>query len=160
MTPELYGHLFGKIKLEIGCGDPQHRRPAEEGYIGVDMIDYGQPVLWDIENGLPFPDNSASHIYCSHVFEHIDDLIGLMNECWRVLAHGGELWAIVPHRDAEKAYVPSHIRYFDKWTWNFFQYEEYAEGYYSKVWTIIDLVVNARKDIHVKMTPKNKIKNT
>lgn len=139
------------ILLEIGCGDPAHRK---EGYIGLDIEDYGQEIIWDMELGIPLPDNSCSNIYASHVMEHLEDFIGVMNECWRILREDGELWVIVPHRNNEKAYLPSHVRFFDKWSFDFFQYENYAGEYHGKLWEIKELVVNDRPDIHIKMTPK------
>jgi predicted SAM-dependent methyltransferase len=138
------------IMLEIGCGDAAHR---SKKHIGLDIIDYGQEFVWNIEEGIPLPDNSVSHIHCSHVLEHLEDLIGVINEMHRVLIPGGELYAIVPSQEHEKAYVPSHIRVFTKWTFDFFQYESYVNEYQSSLWEINELVINERKDIHCKMTP-------
>ena len=139
------------IKLEIGCGVKKVRK---EGYIGLDIKDYGQEILWDVELGIQLPDNSCSNIFAQHVFEHIEDLIGVINECWRILEPNGELWIIVPHKDSVKSLIPSHVRQFDKWTFDFFQFEGYAEEYQSKLWEVKELTVNERPDIHVKMTPK------
>lgn len=151
------------IRLEIGCGENKIDSDGKifsnklgDGYIGLDIIDYGQDILWDVELGIPLPDDSCLNIYSSHTFEHLGDFIGVMNECWRVLKKGGELYVVVPHRDNEKAYVPSHVRWFDKWSWDFFQYPSYAEGYQSKVWKVTELITNERKDMHVKLTPVGK----
>lgn len=142
------------IKLELGCGDERHRHPdRKKGWIGVDIVDYGQEAVWDAEEGLPFPDKSVSEIYSSHTFEHLDDLIGVMNECWRVLVDDGILQLVVPHRDSEKALVPTHTRMFDKYMFAFFEYGNVERDYSVKPWKIIDLIVNERPDIHVKMTP-------
>lgn len=137
------------IRLDIGCGEK-----VKEGYSGIDIEDYGQEIVWDIENGIPVEDGCCTHIFCSHTAEHLDDFIGFMNECWRVLHEGGELWIIVPHKENRKAYVPSHVRFFDEETFRFFEHPEYVDGYQCKGWEITDLVVNDRKDIHVKMKPK------
>jgi len=152
----------GPFKLEIGCGKnpPKKEGKAQvyinkrhKGYIGLDIEDYGQEIIWDVENGIPLPNDSCSDIFSSHTFEHIYDFIGVMNECYRVLATDGVLHLVVPHRDSAKAYVPSHIRWFDKWTFDFFQYKSYVDGYQSKVWKVNEYIHNKRGDIHVWMTP-------
>jgi len=151
----------GQIKLEIGCGQNKKHgdkrvviNKEDQGYIGIDIIDYGQPIVWDVEEGIPLPDNSCAKIYTSHTLEHLYDIIGVMNECHRVLKPGGEIHIVVPHKDAEKAYLPSHIHYFDKWSFDFFQYESYAEGYYVAVWEDMQIDHNERGDLHVKAKPK------
>lgn len=143
---------IGEIKVDLGCGDKDHWRKDEER-LGIDVMDYGQDITWDVEEGIPLPDNSCSYIIASHFMEHLFDFIGVMNECWRILRKEGILYVIVPHKDSEKALVPSHTRLFDKWTFDFFQYNEYAKNYHSRLWEVKELVVNERPDIHVKMTP-------
>lgn len=138
------------IKLELGCGDSKHRR---KGYVGLDIEDYGQEIVWDMELGIPLPDSSCTKIYTSHTLEHVGDLIGVMNECWRILKPHGEMQIVVPHKDSEKAHVPSHVRFFDKWSWDFFQYDSYTSEYHSRTWKVMSLVVNDRPDIHVQMSP-------
>lgn len=143
---------MGEIKVDLGCGDKDHWRKDEER-LGIDVMDYGQDITWDVEEGIPLPDSSCSYIIASHFMEHLSDFIGVMNECWRILRKEGILYVIVPHRDNDKAYIPSHTRVFDKYVFNFFEYKEYAKSYQSSFWDIKELIVNERKDIHVKMTP-------
>lgn len=145
---------LGEIRLEIGCGDKEHWRREGGEFLWIDIRDYGQDLVWDVEEGIPLPDNSCAFIYCSHTLEHMDDLVGVMNECWRVLKPDGVLQIVVPHKDSEKALVPSHVRLFDKWTFDFFQFESYTKDYSVKPWTVLELVVNERPDIHVKMQPR------
>lgn len=47
---------------------------------------------------LPFPDDSFSYIYCSHVLEHlhVEDIAALMTEFERVLRKGGVLRIVFP----------------------------------------------------------------
>jgi len=142
------------IKLDVGCG-----RNKREGYVGIDWKDFGQEIIWDITKGIPLPDNSCSHIFCSHVIEHIDDLISLMNEFWRVLNITGELWIICPHRTAPSAYVIQHVRRIDEDTIKSFDYSDrkdrcWEDDYDIKPWKVNDLVVNERPDIHAKLSPR------
>ena|SRR3990167_2089781 len=149
--------------LEIGCGNEEHKR---NGYLGMDIADHGQNIVWDAEKGIPLPDNSCTHIYSSHCFEHLhkDKIIDVMNECWRVLEDDGELWIVVPHMKSEKAWIPTHIMYWNETTFRFFTGEtnpDYAnidKGHNAKIkiWTIRELVTNERPDIHCKLTPYDK----
>lgn len=141
-----------ELNLEIGCGDKKHWR-MDKDYIRVDVVDYGQDIVWDVEKGIPLPDNSCNYIYASHVFEHFSDYIGVVNECHRVLNKVGELYIVSPTVDSEKAFLPTHVNFFNKYTFDFFQYESYAQDYMGSVWKINELIVNDRKDIHIKMSP-------
>ena len=139
---------YSRIDLEIGCG----KNPIK-GYFGLDIEDYGQHIIWDVELGIPLPDQSCSSIYSSHTFEHIDDLIGLMNECHRVIRSDGTLHIVVPHKDHERANIPTHIRRFDEWTFKFFEKPEHIAGYSVSQWAIKEIVKNDRGDLHVWMLP-------
>ena len=150
------------LKLDVGCGDDKHNAKNHgegDDYIGIDIIDYGQAIVWDIEAGLPVPDNSCINIFCSHVVEHVEDLIGLMNEFWRALKPNGEIHIVCPHKDSEKAYLVHHIRRFDKKTFEAFDFswppgKEWKRDYNILPWKIRELVVNDRKDIHCWASPK------
>ena len=81
-----------KVKLNLGCG--VHKI---EGYINIDMSSKYKPdVIYDINKGLSFKDNSVDEIKASHILEHVNDLIFVMNECWRVLKTEGILDIDVP----------------------------------------------------------------
>jgi len=152
------------LKVDVGCGDGKKNAKAHglEGYIGIDIMDYGQEIVWDIENGLPLSDNSCLNVFCSHVVEHVENFIGLMNEFWRVLKPDGELYVICPHRENESAYLPHHVRRLDKKTFEAFDFtwspdKEWERDYDMLPWSIVELIVNDRKDIHAKLKPKKKI---
>lgn len=152
------------LKVELGCGDSKHWRPH---HIHLDINDNGQDIVWDITKGLPFRDNSCEQIYASHCFEHISqqDLITVLNECWRVLHKDGVLWVIVPHRDAESGYIIPHVTKFDENTFRHLTLEmndDYTDltTLHSKTlltWRTLELVTNERPDIHWKATPEGKL---
>ena len=56
------------------------------------------PLVHDLSKPLPFPDNSVSAIYASHVLEHLyrNQAMALLSECKRVLKPGGVLRLVVP----------------------------------------------------------------
>ena len=74
------------------------------------------------------PDNSVGVIRASDFLEHIPDKVTLMNECYRVLAHGGMLLSATPSSDGRGAYQdPTHVAF---WNENSFWY--YTDARYAK----------------------------
>lgn len=106
------------LKLHLGCGGDL--RP---GWINVDAslappapVPGAVYINHDLRGGLPLPDGSASLVYSSHFFEHLeaDSGLGLMRECHRVLAPGGRFRIALPDlRRAFRAYLERDHGYFD-----------------------------------------------
>ena len=135
-------------KLEVGCG-PSTR----EGHIGMDILDFGQEIVWDVDQGIPLADDSIDELFCQHTLEHVKDLVAVMDEFWRVLRPNGKLTAIVPHKDNKKALVPTHLRLMDEETFRAFEEKESRPHYTSKRWKIDELVKNERPDVVCIMRP-------
>jgi hypothetical protein len=59
------------------------------GHINVDLIPQAD-VVHDLNTGLPkyWPDDSVSAFFASHVIEHLESIIPLMNDVYRVLKPG------------------------------------------------------------------------
>lgn len=80
--------------VNLGCGNKK-----SAGEIGVDII--ATPlvdIVTDLNHyPLPFEDNSVDIVRSSHAFEHLDDLIALMEDIHRMLKPGGLLEFTVPH---------------------------------------------------------------
>lgn len=51
-------------------------------------------------SSLPIPDNSTDFVIHSHVWEHLFDSLGALEEWVRVVRDGGYIFVIVPKRDA------------------------------------------------------------
>jgi SAM-dependent methyltransferase len=112
------------MKIELGCG-PNHDRT----YYGIDIQPFpGVDLTWDLEQSpIPLPDGCADEIVCSHVLEHIHNLIPLLNDCHRLLAPGGRFQAVVPQVcdsggtwHASAFQDPTHVRFFVPATWGYF----------------------------------------
>lgn len=58
----------------------------------------GEIIVWDLRNGIPFPDKAFDVVYHSHLLEHIDRETApdFLKECYRVLKPGGRLRIVVP----------------------------------------------------------------
>jgi predicted SAM-dependent methyltransferase len=88
----------GDLCINLGCG----YRPMK-GWVNVDRARGPQvQIVWDLTEGLPFPDSTCAAIFSEHVIEHISrtQAIQLLKECYRVLKPGGVLRVSTP--DAEK----------------------------------------------------------
>lgn len=114
----------GRTMLNVGCGTRMHwgwnnvdfswlgklrRRLAfagllhSAGLLSDDRWNRLQKIdpdiiIYDLRNGIPFPDESFDVVYHSHVLEHIDRdaAVTLPRECRRVLKPGGVLRVVVP----------------------------------------------------------------
>lgn len=84
------------IRLEIGSGP----RKGVGGWLTLD-VSKSCDIYWDLLLPLPFPDNSISIIYASHVLEHFGyrDLMSLLNQVYRVLQSGGVISVSVPNAE-------------------------------------------------------------
>lgn len=100
-----------ELKLHLGCG----KHPLE-GWVNLDQIALeGVDVVFDLNDcknkPLPFEDNSVDYIFASHVLEHIQDTLSLMEELYRVTKPGGEAVFRMPYGSSDDAYEnPTHVR--------------------------------------------------
>lgn len=97
------------LKIDIGC-----KENTKHGFTGIDILDFGQDVIWDVLDGLPFPDNSVEEIYCSHFLEHlkVDQIQDFFCEMHRVCKEGSQIEVKVPHSDCIESYYSCH---FSRW---------------------------------------------
>lgn len=93
------------IKLDIGCGAFKR-----EGYTGMDWQDFGQEIIWNINEGIPLPNDSVEEVYSSHFIEHLkeDEIYNFIVEVRRVCKSGAKVQLIVPHADTQEAYYICH----------------------------------------------------
>lgn len=140
-----------ELKLDIGCGHKQAHK--EKGFIGLDIYDFGQEILWDFEEGLPFPDGSVDEIICEHVLEHVSSPISLLNEFHRVLKINGFAFVIVPHVDHLGAYEMTHLWQFNEESFRYLTRGELIERYGAKQWKFHRLKKTKRDEVHAKMIP-------
>lgn len=117
---------MSEIHLDIGCGNK-----CKEGYVGLDKVQLpGVSIVADIEHELPVKSASCKVVRAHHVFEHVANLVGLMNEIHRVLVPNGRLEIGVPLVGCfddkgnwvfgAGAYLDvTHIRYFSEDSFNY-----------------------------------------
>lgn len=110
--------MNGERRLNIGAGVDKI-----PGFIHIDIDSATKPdIIRDIEKGLPFDDSSIDEIKCSHVLEHIHDLLFVLREFYRVSKNSAKITIIVPLMDVSDM---THIRLFDENTFRTMTGKEY-----------------------------------
>lgn len=129
------------MKINLGAGQDQ-----KEGYVNCDFLDLpGIDKIFNlIDLPYPFEDGVAENIMAVDVIEHLpnftrDDkpmIIAFIEECYRILEPGGELYIQTPGYLAEFLWQdPTHVRGFHVKTMDLFDPEtDYGRtnGYYSE----------------------------
>jgi len=98
-------------KLNLGCGQEK-----KEGFIGIDIKDYGQEIVRDLTRGIPFDSDSVDEIYSCHCLEHIErkDVPFIWEEIYRVLKPGAIAYIRVPHSSEREAFMMNHWSYWNE----------------------------------------------
>ncbi len=106
---------------DVGCGATKQVRQA----VGIDAHPApGVDVVADLEEGLPFDDDTFDHVFAVHVLEHVGDLLGAMRELHRVLRPTGLLHVLCPLWTSPNALAdPTHVRPVDVPTFRYFTRE-------------------------------------
>lgn len=80
------------LKLHLGCGG--HALP---GWVNLGV--HPAPLCWNVHWGLPFGDGAATHVFVSHLFEHLffpHDAMAFLLDLKRVTTPGGRVRIVVP----------------------------------------------------------------
>jgi len=82
-----------KIKLNLGCGND-----IKEGWVNVDIHNFGQEVIWDLDRvPYPFDGNSAEVILMQDIIEHLKSPKLVLKEIYRIASDGCTLVIRTPH---------------------------------------------------------------
>ncbi len=96
------------MRLNLGSGWVR-----KQDYLNIDSNPDTNPDIVAKVPPLDFADNSVEEIYASHFLEHVEDIVFLMNECFRVLKPGGIMNIRVPYALSHAAFQdPYHVRFF------------------------------------------------
>ena len=117
--------------LNIGCGSRYHK-----DWTNIDIKPTDNDVIkFDLNDGLPFNNESFEVIYHSHVLEHLNrsSAENLMLECNRVLKKNGVLRVVVPDLEKKaRLYLDSLNQLLDN--------PDDQECYKKYEWSVIDLL--------------------
>ena len=128
---------YGKpgISKKIGCGKNKYiSKDKKDEVIGLDRTKLlGVDIVHDIEKfPWPFKDNEFDLIIANHILEHLDNLIKVMEEIWRITKNNGLVKINVPYFSYSGAFQdPTHKRFFTLHTFDYFT-ENSGLNYYSK----------------------------
>ncbi|WP_318245299.1 class I SAM-dependent methyltransferase [Paenibacillus gallinarum] len=102
----MYGYSEGDeerrfiMRIDLGCGN--RKLP---GCIGIDRFPYDAvDIIHDMNEPLPFEDNSVSYIMASHSLQYVHHLQPVLEEIYRVCKHGAIVCIIAPY-----AHVTAHM---------------------------------------------------
>lgn len=84
------------------------------GAIGVDFNNRTAADIIHNLNSFPYPfnDSSFNQIYLDNAIEHLDDVMHVMEEVYRILKRGGIAKVIAPYFRSPRAYIDSTHRHF------------------------------------------------
>ena len=102
--------------LNLGCENDMR------GDVRVDKVSFPAVThIVDLEEGLPFLDDTFNSVYAYSILEHIYSFVLLMNEIFRCSREDASLDIIVPYWSWEGSIAdPSHVRQFSENTWMHF----------------------------------------
>lgn len=114
------------MKINIGCG-----KEIKEGFVGLDIIDFGQMYVQDVREKWPVEDGSIKEVYSRHLLPCLTkpEINQFFNELYRVLEDGATAMLIIPAWNANGGYGHPHF------------ISEIREGYFfflSKEWRKIN----------------------
>jgi predicted SAM-dependent methyltransferase len=139
--------------LDVGCGINKFEKS-----IGIDNSDNS---LADVIHDLnvfpyPFPDDEFDLVYCRDVLEHLDNIMSVMTEIYRILKPAGMLKIVTPHYTSDNSYTdPTHRHHFSVRSFDYFILEkDLAKGIYAPI-----LFEELNKRIRFKPLPIVKTKN-
>jgi SAM-dependent methyltransferase len=81
-------------RLDVGSGTKRR-----EGFVGLDRFPMpGVSVVADLDRAaLPFAADSFDLVVAFHSLEHVEDLLGVMREIWRVGRPGAQVCIVAPY---------------------------------------------------------------
>ena len=129
------------ICLNLGCG---YRKLKD--FINIDNREDVQPDLFcDVVEGLPYDDDSVDMIRAYDFLEHIhmDKVIDVITEIWRVLKPDGIFEASTPSTDGRGAFQdPTHRSFWNQNSWLY-----YTDPYHRSLYSIrADFKVDSIED--------------
>ncbi|MBG9616686.1 class I SAM-dependent methyltransferase [Bacillus cereus] len=136
------------IKLHIGCG-----RTILKGWVNLDIMPLeGVDIIADLNQckttPLPFEENSVDEFFASHVLEHMERPLDVMEELHRIAKPNAKMLCEVPYGSSDDAFEdPTHSQQFFLHSFDYFSQPSYwrADYGYKGDWLIekVSLVVDA-----------------
>lgn len=130
---------MNKKTLDIGCGKKKVEGADGLDFIALDTVD----IVHDL-NSFPYPiaDGTYDEIYCNHILEHVDDLVSVMKEIYRIGKNGCKVFIRGPHGSCNKVIWidPTHKRGLNIGMFTDYFSQEGEWSYYSGINFRVDRV--------------------
>jgi len=104
--------------LDIGCGNAK-----TAGAIGIDANPNTQAdIIYNLDQyPWPIADSTFERVICSHVVEHVSDMIRFMEEVHRLSMPRAQIYVITPHFTNRFAFTdPTHRRHLTLLSFDYF----------------------------------------
>jgi ubiquinone/menaquinone biosynthesis C-methylase UbiE len=104
--------------LDVGCGTSK--------VVGAVGLDLNPATAADIVHDLnvypwPLADSIFDRIVCSHIAEHVTDMVRFVEEVHRVGRPGAQIEIVTPHFSNRFSYTdPTHVRHLSLFSFDFF----------------------------------------
>lgn len=121
---------MSELVLDLGCGTEKARA---ENVIGADIHpESDADVLLDASRQLPFDDDTFDEIVCHDILEHMEDIISVIEEVWRVARPGARVEVRTPHYSSYFAYNDlTHKQMLGYFSFDFFSKGEYGKTMFA-----------------------------
>jgi SAM-dependent methyltransferase len=120
----------GKI-LDLGCGRNKHA-----GAIGIDFNENTDADIIHDLNDFPYPfdDNEFDKIILNHILEHLDDVVKVLEEIYRVAKPNALVLVDTPYFTSIDAFAdPTHKHFFSARSFDYFTGDFEDFSYYSDI---------------------------
>ena len=122
--------------LDIGCGKNKYvPKGKDDEVIGIDIMKLPcVDVIHNLEKfPWPFKNNEFDLIICTHIIEHLGDIVKVMEELWRISKSGAIIKIKVPYHSSPGANTdPTHKINFAYRSFYYFCRENYNFDFYVK----------------------------
>ncbi|CAG7651187.1 hypothetical protein PAESOLCIP111_06264 [Paenibacillus solanacearum] len=101
------------MKVDLGCGSQKH-----PGFYGIDRHSWeGVDLVWDIDNGIPLPDQSVDWVMACRILPYVRDLQAVLAEIYRISIHKSIVCILAPYAHSFKHMANPLLRHrFDEHT--------------------------------------------
>lgn len=136
-------------KLNLGCGyhhikgciNIDNNPDCEpDEVMDINQVPWPKPLEINSKEGdlhrlyPPWPEDTVNYVCSLNTLEHIDNLLGVMGEIWRVCKPGARVEIIVPNCLHQAAFEdPTHVRFFGISSFQYWNANTYNEntGWYT-----------------------------
>ncbi|OGW62563.1 MAG: hypothetical protein A2V83_07410 [Nitrospirae bacterium RBG_16_64_22] len=121
--------------LDLGCG-----RRKQANSIGVDRRPGSDAdVIADLDRfPYPFKDGVFTEVTAFHALEHLEDIVGVMEEIHRISAPGAVVYIRSPHYSSPAAFNdPTHRHFFGVFSFDYFTDESLYDFYTRRTFDLL-----------------------